>query len=320
MHFSKSFAVPALIALFASAGSAVADYPDHAVKVVVPFPPGGPTDIVARPYADALSATTGQPVVIENHGGAGGSVGAASVAKSNPDGYTLLLGTVGTAAINPALYPKLPYDPVKDFRTLAVIASAPVVLVAHPSVNAHDIKSLRALAAKQDLRFGSAGNGTPGHLTGEIFKSASGIPLTHVPYKGSAAAIQDVMGGHIELLFDPLQSVYPHIRAGKLKIIAVSSAKRSPQIADVPTFIESGVKAETQAWWGLFAPAGTPDAEIEILRQQVLKARNSEKVIQLQQVGIDLDVVTQQKQLDAFLAAEQQKWGSAVKSSGATID
>ncbi|MDR0737256.1 MAG: tripartite tricarboxylate transporter substrate binding protein, partial [Zoogloeaceae bacterium] len=234
-----------LFALCLIPGSVAAEsaegYPKHSMKLIVPFPPGGPTDIVARPFAEALSQSLGQAVVIENRGGAGGSIGAAAVVKAPADGYTLLLGTVGVISINPSLYPRLSYDP-RDLTPVALLAAAPVALVAHPSVPASDVAGLRSLAARQDLRFGSAGNGTPGHLTGEMFGSASGIPLTHVPYKGSAPAVQDLLGGHLELAFDPLQSVLPHIRAGKLKALGVSSAQPAPELPGVPTFLQSGVQ------------------------------------------------------------------------------
>lgn len=320
MHRSLLRAAGFALALAAAPLAGAADYPAHPVKLVVPFPAGGPTDIVARPYAEALAEGLGQPVVIENRGGAGGSVGASAVAQSAADGYTLLLGTVGTAAINPALYAKLPYDAAKDFRTVAVLAAAPVALVAHPSVPADTVQELAALAAKRELRFGTAGNGTPGHLTGEIFKAAGGIPLTHVPYKGSAPALQDLIGGHIELMFDPLQSVLPQIRAGKLKVIAVSSAERARELPDTPTFAQAGVKAETTAWWGLFAPAATPAPVVERLAAEVLRGQANDKVKQLESVGIALQKLTDRQALDAFLAAERAKWAKAVKDSGATVD
>lgn len=320
MHrrFLKRFTLA--LALVVSPLASAADYPAGPVKLVVPFPAGGPTDIVARPYAEALAEGLGKPVVIENRGGAGGSVGAAAVAQAAADGHTLLLGTVGTAAINPALYAKLPYDAVKDLQAVAVLAAAPVALVAHPSVEANNVQELAALAARKELRFGSAGNGTPGHLTGEIFKSASGIALTHVPYKGSAPALQDLIGGHIELMFDPLQSVLPQIRAGKLKVIAVSSAERARELPDTPTFGQAGVKAEATAWWGLFAPAATPAPVVERLAAEVLRAQGNDKVKQLESVGIAQQQLTDRKALDAFLAAERSKWSKAVKDSGASVD
>jgi tripartite-type tricarboxylate transporter receptor subunit TctC len=295
-------------------------YPAHPIKLIVPFPPGGPTDIVARPFAEALSQSLGQPVVIENRGGAGGAIGAAAAAKALADGYTLLLGTVGVIAINPALYPKLAYDPDHDLKPVALLAAAPVVLVAHPDVPANNVVELRALAARQSLRFGSAGNGTPGHLTGEMFRVASGIPLTHVPYKGSAPAVQDLLGGHLELAFDPLQSVLPHIRAGKLKVLGVSSAQPAPELPGVPTFLAAGVKTEATAWWGVFAPAATPEAILDTLSRHLARARENAAVRQLESLGIVLLPERVRATQEDFLRSEAAKWGRAVRDSGASID
>jgi tripartite-type tricarboxylate transporter receptor subunit TctC len=292
-------------------------YPGRPIKLIVPFPPGGPTDIVARPFAEALSQSLGQAIIIENRGGAGGSIGAASAAKASADGYTLLLGTVGVISINPSLYPRLAYDP-NALTPVALLAAAPVALVAHPSVPAGDVAGLRRLAANQSLRFGTAGNGTPGHLTGEIFRSASGIPLTHVPYKGSAPAVQDLLGGHLELAFDPLQSVLPHIRAGKLKALAVSAP--APELPGTPTFIEAGVAAETTAWWGVFAPAATPPAIFETLSRHLAKARKSAAARQLESLGITLLPERERAAEEDFLRAEAIKWGKAVRDSGAKVD
>ncbi|MDR2364399.1 MAG: tripartite tricarboxylate transporter substrate binding protein [Zoogloeaceae bacterium] len=314
-----------LSALCLISGEVVAEgtaekYPAHPVKLIVPFPPGGPTDIVARPFAEALSQSLGQPVVIENRGGAGGAIGAAAVAKASADGYTLLLGTVGVISINPALYPKLAYAPERDLESVALLAAAPVALAAHPSLPANTLAELKALAASQSLRFGSAGNGTPGHLTGEMFRSASGISLAHVPYKGSAPAVQDLLGGHLELVFDPLQSVLPHIRAGKLKALGISSAQPAPQLPGVPTFIEAGVKTETTAWWGVFAPAATPDAILDALARHLARARENATVRQLESLGIVLLPEQTRAAQQDFLRAEAVKWGKAVRDSGAGID
>jgi tripartite-type tricarboxylate transporter receptor subunit TctC len=301
------------------AAVAAESYPAHPIKLIVPFPPGGPTDIVARPFAEALSQSLGQPVVIENRGGAGGSIGAAAAAKAPADGYTLLLGTVGVIAINPGLYPHLPYDP-GALKPVALLAAAPVVLAAHPAVPANNVVELRVLAARQSLRFGSAGNGTPGHLTGEMFRAASGISLTHVPYKGSAPAVQDLLGGHLELAFDPLQSVLPHIRAGKLKALGVSSAQPAPELPGVPTFLAAGVKTEATAWWGVFAPAATPDAILDILSRHLARARENAAVRQLESLGIILLPERARAAEEDFLQSEAAKWGKAVRDSGAGVD
>lgn len=308
-----------ILSCFLAQGAQGAEYPERPIKLVVPFPPGGPTDIVARPFAEALSQSLGQAVVIENRGGAGGSIGAAAVVKSPADGYTLLLGTVGVISINPGLYPHLAYDP-RDLTPVALLAAAPVALVAHPSVPADDVTGLRKLAAGDALRFGTAGNGTPGHLTGEMFRSASGIPLTHVPYKGSAPAVQDLLGGHLELAFDPLQSVLPHIRAGKLKALGISSAQPSPELPGVPTFLQAGIATEATAWWGIFAPAATPPAILDTLARHLARARQNSAVRQLESLGIELLPERSRAAEEDFLRTESLKWGKAVRDSGARVD
>ena len=236
-------------------------FPTKPLRLVVPFPAGGPTDIVARPLAQMLGDALGQQVVVDNRGGAGGSIGADAVAKSPADGYALLMGTVGTHAINPALYKKLPYDASKDFTSLGLIALAPVAVVVHPGTPYNSVAELIAAAKREPgrINFGSAGNGTPGHLTGEMFAKAAGIELKHVPYKGSAPAVTDLLGGQIPLMFDPVQSVLQHIRGGKLRALAVSSSARASVLPQVPTVSEAGLKGfEATAWWALFAPAGLP--------------------------------------------------------------
>jgi tripartite-type tricarboxylate transporter receptor subunit TctC len=218
----------------------------------------GATDIVARPVAQMLGDALKSTVIIDNRGGAGGSVGANAVAKASSDAYTLLMGTVGTHAISPTLYKKLPYDAVRDFTPIALVASAPVTIVMHPSQPASDLASLVAQAKRVPgkLNYGTAGNGTPGHLTGAMFKAAAGIAILHVPYKGGAPAIVDLLAGHIQMMFEPLPSVMSHVRAGTLRAIAVSSAARSPMLPNVPTIAESGYSGfEFAAWWGVFARA-----------------------------------------------------------------
>lgn len=237
-------------------------YPSKSIRLIVPFPPGGPTDIVARPLAVLLGDRLKEQVVIENKGGAGGSIGADLVAKSAPDGYTLFMGTVGTNAINGSLYKQLPYDMTKDFTPIALVATAPVVIV----VNSSDrIKTLAELIAEaksrpETIAYGSAGNGTPGHLTAALFESTTQIKLKHIPYKGSAPAVTDLIGNQIPLVFDPIQSVLPHITSGKLRALAVTSKTRSPLLPNVPTVAELGYpQFESTAWWALFAPAKLPD-------------------------------------------------------------
>jgi tripartite-type tricarboxylate transporter receptor subunit TctC len=300
-----------------------ADWPGRPIRMVVPFPPGGPTDIVARPVAAKMSEALGQQVIIDNKGGAGGTIGADFVAKSPPDGYTLLMGTVGTQAINATLYPKLAYDPVKDFAAITLVAAAPVALVAHPSVPAASVAELLALAKQKPgaLTFGSAGSGTPGHLSGEIFKSMTGAQIVHVPYKGSAPAISDLLGGQINLMFDPVQSVLGHIKSGKIRALGVSSARRSSTLPAVPTVAEGGVAGyETTAWWGVVAPARTPREVVARIDQAIGKAlADADFKARLQEIGIE----TVGLGPDAFVkfqAAEIAKWGAAVKAAGAKVD
>src|SRR5437763_3195304 len=249
------------------------------IRLIVPFPAGGPTDIVARPFAQMLGDALKSVVVIDNRGGAGGSLGADAVAKSAPDGRTLLMATVGTHAINPALYKKLPCDAERDFTPIALVAMAPVTIVVHPSQPVSNVAELVALAKKMPgkLNYGSAGVGTPGHLTGEMFKAIAGIDIQHVPYKGSAPAVTDLIGGQIQIMFDPLQSVLSNVQGGKLRALAVSSKARSPVFPAVPTVAESGYDTfETTAWWGVFAPAKLPDALTASLVEEVARIARSD--------------------------------------------
>jgi len=297
-------------------------FPTRPIRLVVPFPPGGPTDIVARPLAQLLGEALKQPVIIENKGGAGGSIAADGVAKSPPDGYTLIMATVGTHAINAALYRKLPYDPVKDFTPIALVASAPVTIVVNPAVGIDSVGALiaRAKASPGTVSFGSAGNGTPGHLTGEIFAAAAGVKLQHVPYKGSAPAVTDLLGNQIPMMFDPIQSVIANVRAGKLKALAISSRARSPLLPDVPTLDEVGLKGfETTAWWAVFGPAGMPPDVAALLRAEIEKIVRSEAFkSQLGNLGVQPSV--EPVSLADFQKAEVAKWGKAVRDSGAVQD
>jgi len=313
----------ALVAITFSGVAAAQAYPSRPIHLVVPFPAGGPTDIVARPLAQKLSEQLGQPVIIDNRGGAGGSIGAAVVAQAAPDGYTLLMATVGTQAINTSLYARLPYDALNDFAPVSLVARAPVALVAHPSVSANSVAELIALSKSlpAGLTFGSAGSGTPGHLSGEIFRSRTGAVIIHVPYKGSAPAIQDLVGGQIQLMFDPVQSVLPLIRSGRAKALAISSAKRSSVLPEVPTMVESGVPGEaTTAWWGVVAPAKTPREIVVRLHREIEKALAASDVRdKLLAIGIEPGAMLPDE-FSAFIRAETERWGQAVRASGAKVD
>jgi tripartite-type tricarboxylate transporter receptor subunit TctC len=309
-------------ALMLAAVSAVAQYPDKPIKLVVPFPPGGPTDIVARPLAHALGAALKQTVIVENRGGAGGSIAADMVAKSAPDGYTLLMGTVGTNAINGALYKSLPHDPVKDFTPVALVASSPVALVVNPASPYKSAAEYVAEARANPGRvsFGSAGAGSPGHLTGEMFASAAQVKLQHVPYKGSAPAITDLIGNQIPSMFDPVQATIAHIRGGKLRALAVSGTARSPALPDVPTFTEAGIKGvESRAWWAVFGPANMPADVTAKLRAEIEKiARSDAFRDSLGAIGVQSN--TDGVALAEFQKQEVERWQKAVRDSGAKAD
>jgi tripartite-type tricarboxylate transporter receptor subunit TctC len=293
------------------------------IRFIVPFPAGGPTDIVARPFAQMLGDALKATIVIDNRGGAGGGLGADAVAKSTPDGHTLLMATVGTHAINSALYKKLPYDALKDFTPIGLVAMAPVTIVVHPSLQVNNVAELVALAKStgSKLNYGSAGVGTPGHLTGEMFKAAAGIELQHVPYRGSAPALTDLLAGQIKLIFDPLQSVLSNVLGGKLQALAISSKARSPVLPSVPTIAEASYPGfETTAWWAVFAPAGIPaDASAALSDATAKVARSDEFKSKLEPLGVAPTAMSGSA-FAGFQRAEIAKWGKAVRDSGASMD
>ena len=293
------------------------------IRLIVSFPAGGPTDIVARPLAQALGDALKATIVVDNRGGAGGSIGANAVAKSAADGRTLLMATVGTQAINPALYKSLPYDAVRDFTPIALVALAPVAIVTNPSLRANNLAELDALAKSMPgkLNYGSAGPGTPGHLTAEMFKAAAGIDIQHVPYKGSAPAVTDLLGGQIQIMFDPLQSVLTNVQAGKLRAIAVSSKTRPSILPDVPTIAESGYAGfESTAWWAVFAPAGLSADLTKILAGDIEQiVRDASFRSKLEPLGV-VPTLLRGEAFAKFQHAELAKWGKAVHDSGAKVD
>lgn len=293
------------------------------VRLVVPFPAGGPTDIVARPLAQMLGDATKAIIVVDNRGGAGGSLGADTVAKAAPDGRTLLMATVGTHAINPTLYKTLPYDAVRGFTPIGLVAMAPVAVVAHPSQPVNTIADLVALAKRMPgkLNYGSAGAGTPGHLTGEIFKAATGIDIQHIPYRGSAPAVTSLLGGQIQIMFDPLQSILSNVQGGRLRAIAISSKVRSSVLPHVPTIAESGYAGfETTAWWAIFAPARLPTALTASLTSEIDRIVASDAFRStLEPLGVFPGFLGGEKFVE-FQRSEIEKWGKAVRESGATPD
>ena len=278
------------LALMLLASTATAQpYPSRPVRVIVPFPPGGTTDIVARLVAERLGPILGQPAVIENRAGAGGAVGAAEIARAAPDGYTLGLATVSTHGVNPAINPKLPYDALRDFTPIGNLASVPNVVSAHPSLGVADVRQLiqKAKAAPGKITYASAGNGSLSHMLGELFKVSTGTDLLHVPYKGVGPALNDTLGGQVNLLFDNLPSSLPYIQSGKLRALAVSSPARLDALPGVPTFAEAGVpQLNDPSWFGLVAPAKLPESVLARVHEAVTKALATPEVrSRMQNVG-----------------------------------
>ncbi|HQY28038.1 MAG TPA: tripartite tricarboxylate transporter substrate binding protein [Burkholderiaceae bacterium] len=310
--------LPVMPGAFAQQG-----WPSKPIRFVVPFPAGGTTDILGRIVAAELNKAWGAQTVVENRGGAGGNIGAEAVARSAPDGYTMLVCTVGTHGINKSLYSKLPFDPVKDFTPVTLLALVPNVIVVHPSVKAGTVKELIALlkANPGKLDYASSGNGTSIHLSAELFKSMTGTYMTHIPYRGSAPAIADLLAGQVQLMFDNLPSAMPHIRAGKLRALAVTSAKRAAALPDVPTVAEAGVPGyEASSWFGLVAPAGTPKEIAEKTQQAIAKAWTTPEVREkLLGQGAD-PVANSPGEFAKYIDAEIAKWARVVKASGARID
>jgi len=314
-------------ALCPSALWAQAAWPTKPVRIVVPFAAGGTTDILARALAPELGKAFGQTFIVDNKPGAGGNLGADAIAKSAPDGYNLLMGTVGTHAINAALYPKMPFDPVRDFTPVSLVAGVPNVLVMNPAkAEANHINSVADLiryakANPGKLNMASSGNGTSIHLSGELFKSMTGTFMLHFPYRGSGPALLDLIGGTMDLMFDNLPSALPQIKAGKLKALAVTSATRSAAVPDLPTIAEAGVKGfEASSWFGLLAPAGTPADIVNRIQQETAKALQSPALKErlLSQGAIPSGNTP--AEFTKFIAAETAKWAQVVKTSGAKVD
>lgn len=293
-------------------------YPAKPIRVVVPFPAGGFSDIYARVLATEMSKTFGQSVVVDNRPGGGGNIATDQVAKSPNDGYTLGMGTIGTHAINATLFPKLPYDPVRDFAAVAFVVDADGLLVVHPSVPAHNVKELVAVARARPgaLNYASAGPGTTGHLAAEVFKGDTHTFITHIPYKGNVPALTDVVAGNVQLSFATLATVLPHVKSGRLRPLGVLGSARSSALPDVPTIAESGVPGfNVGNWTGLYAPAGTPQAVVDKLNAEVNRIM---KLPEVQKRMVDDGmrfVAMSPAEFTGFTKAEVAKWGAVVKAA-----
>lgn len=301
-------------------------FPARPLRIIVPFTPGGSSDVLARAVGTELARSLGQAVVIENVPGAGGSLGSERVAKSPPDGYTLLMGHIGTLAVNPALYPKLGYDPVRSFAPVAWVARVPNVLVVNPSVPARDLREFVALAKAKpgSLAYGSGGNGSAAHTTMEYFKLQTGTSLLHIPYKGTAPSVTDLLAGQVQALFTGAPALLPHIKAGKMRALAVSSGKRLAVLPDVPTVAESGIPGtkgfEADQWYGLVAPAGTPADIVALLNQHVNKALALEEVrTRLATEGAEPTPATPQA-FAQLIAEEIPRWHKVVEAARIHLD
>lgn len=308
---------------FASPGAKAADsYPSRPITLVIPFAAGGSTDLVGRLMAQHMTAELGQTVVVENRPGAGGNTGAAAVAKASPDGYTILMGTVATHALNPALYKKMPYDPVKSFAPVSLLVIVPNVLVVNPEFPAKTVQELIDLvkANPNKYSFASSGNGTPLHLSGALFNSMAGIDLQHIPYQGAGPALIDVLSNQVPILFDNLPSSAGHIKQGKLRALGVTTAKRVPSFPDVPAIAETLPGYETYTWNALFAPAGTPPEVVSRLNAAANKALAKPEVQAKLAESSAIVVGSTPEALGDHVKAEITKWAPVVKASGAQLD
>ncbi len=298
-------------------------YPNKPIRLVCPFPPGGAVDIASRAIAQELSKNLGQPVTVDNKPGAGGNIGGAEVARAAPDGYTIFMTTSGIQAINPALYAKMPFDPNKDLIPVSALVSLNNVLVLHPSVKANSVSEVIALAKSQPgaINYASSGSGTSIHMSGEMFKSLTNVNMTHIPYKGSAPAVNDLLGGQVMMMFDNIPSAIPHIKSGKLKALATTGAKRDPLLPDLPTLAEAGVTGyESGVWFGLAVPANTPRDVVMKLNAEANKGTKSpEFVKRMTDLGYII-MGTSPETMAEMNKAEVQRWGPIVKSSGARAD
>ncbi len=316
-----------LIAALAAAGfsslAAAQAFPSKPIKLICPFPPAGAVDIASRAIANELSKTLNATVTVDNRPGAGGNIGGAEAARSAPDGYTIFMSTSGINAINPALYAKMPFDPNKDLIPISALVSLANVLVLHPSVKANSVADVIAMARAQPgkINYASSGSGTSIHMSAEMFQYLTKVSMTHIPYKGSAPAVTDLLGGQVMMMFDNIPSALPHIKAGKLKALATTGAKRDPALPDLPTIAEAGVAGyESGVWFGLMAPAGTPKDVIAKLNEGAVKGTKSPDFVKrMTELGYNI-IGSTPEQMTEMLKAEVARWTPIVKASGAKAD
>ncbi|CAN7597933.1 Bug family tripartite tricarboxylate transporter substrate binding protein [Polaromonas sp. LjRoot131] len=311
-----------LIALSGTAACAEG-YPMKPIRLVVPFPPGGTTDNLGRLLAGRMSEALGQQVIVDNRGGAGGTLGADIVAKSATDGYTLLFGTVSTQSINASLYKRLPFDPKKDFTSIATFATVPNILVVNPNVPVKSVQMLIEYSKRNPsaLYMGSAGNGTTNHLSGELFKAMTGASFTHVPYKGSGPAMTDLLGNQIQLMFDNLPGSLPQIKTGNLRPLAVTGTKRSPVLPDVPTVAEAGVPGyEVGVWFGVLGPKNLPKEVVTKLSYEISRIARDKATVEKLTLQGATPLVSSPEEFSKRIQSDAEKWANLVRSSGATVD
>ena len=320
MRVRRLLVAALLVAAPAAYGQA---WPSKPIRYIVPFAPGGTTDILARLISPRLAEALGQPIVVENRAGAAGALGCELLAKSAPDGYTIGGGTISSHAINVTLYAKLPYDPMRDFAPITMLATLPNMLVVHPSLGVSNVRELIALlkANPNKYSFGSAGNGTSQQISGEMFKTMTGVSMQHIPYKGSGALLPDLLSGVVSMSFDNIVTAFPPAKAGKLRALAITTAKRSAAVPEVPTLAESGLPGyDISSWQALFAPAGTPHEIIARLHAEVAKILHEPDVTaRLAELGADPGGMTPEE-LAAFVKSEIPRLGKIVKASGASVD
>jgi tripartite-type tricarboxylate transporter receptor subunit TctC len=314
----------AALALLAAPPAAAQGWPSQPIHLVVPYAPGGPVDLSARLLGAKLQLALGQPLIVENKPGAGGNLGADYAAKSPADGYTLVMGAIATHAINPALYPKLPYDPLRDFRHVALVVQVPNVLVVNNDLGARNIDEFVSLVKRHPGKFdfASGSSGSTGHLAGELFKQMTGTYMVHVPYKGSAPATVDLLAGRVHLMFDNLASALPNVQAGKVRALAVTTLQRSSFLPQIPTLDEAGLKGfDLTTWWGVMAPAGTPEAVVQRLFAETAKAMAAPDMRErLRAMGSETRGLGSPAEFTAFVERELRTYAGLVRRSGATVD